>query len=116
MAKFSKILFISLLVLTVILGLEQLSYENKVFAYTLAPCCNLDPCGCDGLNCNSPTSYKTFVTGKPYCTGDYMFTCGECVDLVAIGGQLCPWGPSTAYCMDGDECYGWCDGEWVLSK
>ena len=72
---------------------------------------------CDGEACNSDASVSTFVIpGKPWCTGDYTITCGECVDLVAMGGQLCPTGPTTAYCMDGDDCYGWCDGHWVLGK
>ena len=46
MINFSRFLFISLLVLTVIFGLEQLSYENNVFADTRLPCCNQTPIPC----------------------------------------------------------------------
>ena len=115
MINFSKFLFISLLVITVIFGLEQLSFENNVFADTRYPCCNNG--GCDGLSCSKDASVNYFATtGKELCTDMYTINCHECIDLIAVGGQICPFGPLTGYCIDGDDCYGWCDGHWVLDK
>ena len=115
MINFSRFLFISLLVLTVIFGLEQLSFENKVFANTRAYCCNLNPSDCNGQNCDADASVKTLLPVKPWCTSDYMITCRECIELTQQG-ELCPPAPTTAWCDDDGECYGWCDGHWVLGK
>lgn len=113
MAKFSKFLFISLFVITVIFGLEQLSYENKVFAETKALCCNSGLC--DGEDCSASSTVKTLLLVKPWCTSDYTITCRECIDLTEQG-ELCLPAPSTAWCDDDGECYGWCNGQWVLGK
>ena len=110
MAKFSKFLFISLLVITVIFGLEQLSNENNVFADTKAYCCNNGLC--DDQNCSSLSSVNTFSQTGPGCTEGYLITCKECIDLTYAGDELCPFGPLTAYCWDGENCYGWCNGIW----
>ena len=116
MVKFSKILFILFLVITVIFGLEQLSFKNNVFADTRAYCCNHIPDSqCDGQSCNGTSTVTTFDPIGPGCAEEYTTTCRECIDLTAAG-ELCPTGPITAYCMDGDDCYGWCNGHWVLSK
>ena len=101
MKKVTKFIVGISLAITVLFGLDQLSYKNDVFAKTLALCCNAGYC--DGAQCSSASSIQIPSTS---CQ-DYIANCYTCMDK-KYQAELCPNSYVGEYCLDenGDPYYG----------
>ncbi|MHB1686470.1 MAG: T9SS type A sorting domain-containing protein [Ignavibacteriaceae bacterium] len=83
-------IFVTVFGLTaIILGIEQLSYKNTIFADTLARCCETSQC--DAAPCNSLSGIKL----KENNCRDSTYTCKDCMDFIRLN-QECVW-PSSTY-------------------
>jgi hypothetical protein len=94
--KSSKILMISAITV-IFFSLLTLSYQSKIFADTVPPCCENQQCEStaqQGVHCNSQSSMQL----KPLCN-DITLTCKDCVDYT-ISGCLC--GSGSSYCSNSD--------------
>ena len=87
-------IFVTVFGLTaIILGIEQLSYKNTIFADTLAACC--ENIQCNGLSCDHLSSIETHNNN---CK-DINYSCRDCVNFI-ISGQDCRVSSTTyEYCI-----------------
>jgi hypothetical protein len=87
---------------------SQLSNNSSVLARSFVPCCNAGQC--HQLNCNEPSG----VVHEPGCSGnETFFTCSDCLDKEATGGQECTW-TNNVYCVtNGVKYYG--NSQWGIS-
>ena len=88
-------IFVAVFGLTsIILGIEQLSYKNTIFADTLAHCCNMGQCYNPSIpiDCNALSSVE--LTSN--CSQDIVnYTCKDCMDFIRAG-EVCGV-PSSTY-------------------
>ena len=83
----------SIFVMTVIVfGLEQINYENKVFAVSRNLCC--ESMECYDIACSTAVTIDYY----PVCDGGYTGDCYECLDLWKAG-ELCV-NPKDYFCDD----------------
>ena len=80
MSKLTKFVVGIVLALTVLIGLDQLSYKNDIFASSMAYCCNSG--ACDQAPCSSPSTIKLH---RDSCVQDYVYDCYTCIDFLSEG-------------------------------
>ena len=77
MTRISKFILVPLVLFSLIIGIQQISSNNQVFAKSLAYCCNTG--ACDGEPCSSPSSISRLY-GQEVCH-DYIITCLACSEF-----------------------------------
>ena len=114
MGKIIKIASYTFLLLCIFTSLSTLSYKNKVFADTLAPCC--DEGICEAYPCSWYSSATVYFADSG-CR-EISITCKTCVDYT-VSGCMCDVGRGgSSYCLDGNERYygGFVDCPYGISR
>ena len=96
MGKLTRLIVGITLAITVLFGLDQLSYKNDVFAESLYPCCQAGYC--DQAPCSMLVSVEIYP--EP-CTG-YVVSCETCVIYMAAG-RACGTYTADDCCIESDN-------------
>jgi len=99
------------LFIIVVLGLNELAYNNNVFASSSYPYCqNLSPGKVlPTISCSDQVYVSELIEPPDVCTSYYLTTAYDCVNIEAAG-DICSDSTPYAACNDNGSCYGYC---WV---
>lgn len=99
--KISNLIMFLLLVSSIYIGLNQLSYNKEIFADVNAYCC--DDGVCDEQQCNGSSSMYL----KSNCSSEYEYDCTRCLEEIA-NNNLCNYtGETIIYCDKSDGTKFW---------
>lgn len=92
-SKKENIVLAIIVTIAMIIGINQVSSGNEIFAETMVYCCNAGYCH------DMPCSATSSVRMGPYCT-EYFITCGDCIDIISeLTNENCSYtGPTPTWC------------------
>jgi hypothetical protein len=93
LSRNENIVLAIIVTVAMIIGINQLSSDNDIFAETLVYCCNAGYCH------DMPCSATSSVRMGPNCT-EYILTCGDCMEIIPglIYNDCLYIGPDPTWC------------------